>query len=265
MVREYAAFLTKQLDRFTFLSASKKGLQRQWVVGVGLMLVALWLDPLVFRTKVIGVGPAILGEYLIEGYVSFSLAATALTIALWSPHIPNWIGGCIAGALALFGCLSLLIGALLLPFVILGGMFAIILLCGFRFDETALAPLGLIPLLTGIICLHQSRRLYSSCSTRTPFRAWFVTGFAGLGLVAIIAGQIGDNCFRRFVEQDPFVFPNCVRELSLTEEAVVWANQDALALAYFHEDDFDRKQALKDAFEWSTWLDMRQHLQVLLD
>ena len=108
-----------------------------WMLGVFLPLVCFLFDPIVFRAIA---GQPVLGKLRLGAYVLAFVSIMGMTAwLLWGERL-KWLSGWLAGLFFVSSGISLIVGAILTPFSVIG----ILILIGF---------LGFTPLFSSIVYL----------------------------------------------------------------------------------------------------------------
>ncbi|MGD9564148.1 MAG: hypothetical protein AB7F88_18355 [Pyrinomonadaceae bacterium] len=129
-----------------------------WTFGVILPTICVAADPIVFSSS-FGEGDALLGRYKIFAYLLSSVSIMAMAAwLLWGQRL-GYLRPYLGGLFLAGSVISLIVGAILLPFSLIG-MF---LLIGF---------LGFTPLFSGFVYLRNGVRAINGAKADT--RAWAV-------------------------------------------------------------------------------------------
>jgi hypothetical protein len=227
----------------------------QWfdiIGGLVLPAVCVVADPIVFKTSfVLGNfrGP-LLQRYAVAGYLEILIGMVALTIFLWRrPASPFLAGILLAGAMFAF-----VLGAVLLPFSLLGLFFVI-------------GALGFTPFFSGFVfaraCLHTIR------TSLTIKRTSRIALYVSLGVLCALAIPVGlqftanrklDAAVHRLLTGDQRAHDQ--RLLRLMNWA---ADLEPVLSAYMAEKDETRKQHLATVYEDITGTDIEERLRALAD
>ncbi|WP_422927924.1 hypothetical protein [Singulisphaera sp. PoT] len=204
------------------------------VVGMGLPLLCLGLDPIVFRST-LDLSP-ILGRYCIVGYLATSLGIISLAAWLRFKRPAGLLAGLLGGG-AIF---AFLLGVTLLPYSVAG------LLLG-------VGVFGLSPFLTAFVFLRNALRALTRANLRSGSIA--ANLLVALGLMASCAGPWAAQGFvvtqlshaeRLLVSHDD---RHVQQGIATVERWWFVADYDRLVLAYELENDAKRKEALARAYE----------------
>ncbi len=152
-------FLKRQFSAVTTLSQRKF----DWVFGVGLPVVCIAADPIVFRSAgffepiLENGGQALLSEYKIFAYALSTVSIMAMAAwLLWGSKLGElrpFLGGLFLTAAAI----STIVGIILIPFSMMG----MVLLIGI---------LGFTPLFSGFVFLRNSFRALESSAEDMPLK-----------------------------------------------------------------------------------------------
>ncbi len=116
-----------------------------WIFGVGLPVICFVFDPIVFKNN--GVGNAILGNLKPFAYLLSFISVLAMSAWLiWGAKLKVF-GVFFAGAFAVGGMISLIVGIVLVPFSLIGLIFLV-------------GILGFTPLFSAIVFLRNAIRAY---------------------------------------------------------------------------------------------------------
>jgi len=138
-----------------------------WMLGVILPLFCFLFDPVVFRGIV---GRPILGKFQLPAYILGFVSIMGMTAwMLWGDRL-KWLNGWLAGLFFVSSGISLIVGAILAPFSVIG----ILALIGF---------LGFTPLFSSIVYLRNGVRALRAASEAFE-RVTLVN-------VAVLSGMIG--------------------------------------------------------------------------
>ncbi len=128
------------------VTAKQKGFD--WTFGVVMPLICFLFDPIVFRG---GGGGGIMGRYQLPAYLLAFVSIIGMNAwLLWGERL-QWLNGWLAGLFFVGSGISLIVGAILFPFSILG----ILMLMGF---------LGFTPLFSSIVYLRNGVRAMRTAS-----------------------------------------------------------------------------------------------------
>lgn len=150
-----------------------------WAVGVALPLICFLFDPFVFKVKA---GDALLENYRFAAYMLAFVSISAMTAWLFWGERLRWLNGWLAGLFFVGSGISLIVGAILFPFSLLG----ILVLIGF---------LGFTPLFTSIVYLRNGVRALRA-SSRVTEKVVSINIAVLSGMIAIAVPYLAQGWLR---------------------------------------------------------------------
>ena len=231
----------------------------QWldiIGGLVLPVICVVVDPIVFKTSFITndleniFGGLLLQRYAVLGYLNIVIGLAAFTILLWRrPASPFLAGVLLAGAL-----FSFVLGAVLLPFSLLGLLFVI-------------GVLGFTPFLSGFVFARACIHIIRMCLTtrRTPLVAMCVS----FGVLFTITVPVGSQLAVNRV-LDAAVYRLLTGNEQTGDQRLLrlmnWAaDLEPILTAYMAEKDETRKQHLARLYEEITGTNIEGRIRILSD
>ncbi|HJR07753.1 MAG TPA: hypothetical protein VJ842_10870 [Pyrinomonadaceae bacterium] len=226
-------------------------------VGMVVPVLCLMFDPIVFRGGVFGQPLAARFQLFAYSVIAVEIVALGVWLAI-GKRAGEWCG--VLFGIMLAGALfSAVVGILLLPFSIIGLLFAL------------LGVFGFTPFLTAFIYLRNARRALIVARTQMPRAGLFVTLLLGatlsLGVPAFAHWRVGslvERSLTEILDGDDAHAAAAARRL----RHVSWLaprETDQLVRAYGSETDPARKARLARAYQEMTGDDIENRLYVLND
>ncbi len=225
--------------------------------GVVAPLLCLIFDPIVFHGGFIG--PPLYGQFRIYAYVTIFIEITALLVWLVGGRTPQRAR--VLGGVLLAGALfSLVVGLALLPYSLIGLLFA------------GLGLLGFMPFLTAFLYLRNGRRALKYAQTNTPAPGRNMTPVLLSALLTLIVPVGTQRQVTRLVTRETrgltegpaAAAPAATRRLKYVRW-VAGEEYDELVFAYGREPDTARKARLASAYKELTGADVEARLARLND
>jgi hypothetical protein len=220
------------------------------VLGIGLPVLCLALDPIVFRSRFPRAGllePYALGAY---AFIGLALACLAWWLAFRRPSV------ILGGALAAACVSSLLLGVVLLP-VSIAGLFALVGL------------LGCSPFLVAHVYWRNAAAVLGAAARPSGAFRRSVAAIAGAVLVVglpigaqTLAWEARSLAIEDAHSTDLATSNQAIRRLRLLSRVV---DLDPLVRAYANEEDPARRARLATAYRESTGGEIEERLSALVD
>lgn len=220
------------------------------LVGVGLPLFCLLLDPIVFHST-LGWEP-ILGRYCIVGYLATGIGVLSLSVWLHLKRPAALLAGLLSGG-AIF---AFLLGVIILPSTLLGLLFGI-------------GILGFSPFLVSFVFLRNASRAMSQAQLQDgsfryniPIAVGLLVSCAGPWTAqAVVVSQLS-KVERMLVSRDPARVNEGIATLKSWR---LIADFDRLVFAYDLENDSTRKELLAKAYQELTGESIQSRIWILND
>jgi hypothetical protein len=218
--------------------------------GIGLPLICLWNDPIVFRSG--GFGRPLLGPYTTVAAVAIGLGLISLTAWLSIRRPPALFAGLMCGS-AIFAAL---LGSVLLPFSIIGLVFVI-------------GILGFSPFATAFVFWRNAVRAYRKAresGARTHRLALATTGLlitcGGPWAVHVYVTHEVSQAIEMALSADP---TKAVPGITVLKWFWWSADFDRLVFAYEAEKDTKRRERLAAFYKELTGEEIEHRLAILRD
>lgn len=222
----------------------------RWTIGVGLPIAMILLDPVVFQSRMVGVGTPILGA--VKPFCYLATATAVLAASFWwlRPRPSAFASGIFVGS-AVF---ATLLGLAIFPFSAFG-----ILMFG-------IGLLGFTPFLMAVVFFRAARVAFPPPMERDRRLLAFAVGVAVFLGVPAAAQAAASRAWRQSLAE--IASPDAETTARGVERLRRWGiivDLDGLIGAYMREGDATRRARIANAYHDLTGTDAAQRASELVD
>jgi hypothetical protein len=225
-----------------------------WLFGVVLPVICVLFDPVVFSGRALG--PALLGAYKPFAFIlSFVSIVAMIAWLIWGARL-KWLNAILSGFFLLGGLVSLCVGAIILPFSLIGLMLLFI------------GALGFTPFFAGFVFLRNAYRAFRQAQPLIEKKVLVGSIVLSAMFGAVIPWTI-NNEIERSIDKMVKGSPETIRSTAQRLKYVsIIINYDRIAYAYLKtqsEGTSEKTEALAAAYAEMTGRELELETRMLLD